>query len=419
MTMTLVGLGLALAAFGAPQAGLSPEVLLLARINQKMADNLSRAPNYTCLETIERSQRRSPSQKFEVVDTLRLEVALVNGKELFSWPGAGKFEEKEIGEIVAGGTLTTGDFAGHARMVFVSGLPTSTYAGEEVRQGRSVVRYDYQVAAFSSSYHVRVGEKQATVACRGSFWADRETRDLLRLDVRAAEIPPELGLSEAITVIDYGKVRVGSSDFLLPQSVEFVASQTSGYANRNRVEFSGCRQYVGEAIIAFEEPAAAPGVREKKGVEMELPAGLSFDTRLATPIRSQRSMVGDPVAAIVQADVKKDGTVVVPKGARLTGRIRRLEKHMDGSKYYVVGLEFDLLEWEGKQARFFAGLEEAGARMFLSGPKGLSPGYPTENANILLMRGGPGAGAFVVNGNKFDLSPGFRMVWRTAAPSKE
>ena len=29
-------------------------------------------------------------------DTLRLEVAFVNGKELYSWLGAGKFEDREI-----------------------------------------------------------------------------------------------------------------------------------------------------------------------------------------------------------------------------------------------------------------------------------------------------------------------------------
>lgn len=411
--MTLAGLGLALAAFGAPQAGLPPEVLLLARINQKMAENLSRAPNYTCLETIERSQRRSPFQKFEPVDTLRLEVALVNGKELFSWPGAGKFEEKGIGEIVAGGAITSGDFAAHARTVFVSGLGTVTYAGEEARQRRSVVRYDYHVAAFVSGYHVRVGEMRATVASRGSFWADRETRDLLRLEVRADEIPPELGLSGAITGIDYGKVRVGSSDFLLPQRVEFVASHESGHESRNRIEFSDCRQYVGEASIAFEEPAAAPAVLEKRSVEIELPAGLSLDLRLATPIHSQTSIVGDPVAAVVQAHVTKDGAVVVPKGARLTGRLRRLDRHVDGSKYYVVGLEFDLLQFEDKQARFFARLEEAGPKSTASGRA--RTGYPAESASILILTGGPGAGAFVINGNRFELSRGFRMVWKTAA----
>ena len=48
-----IWLSLALAAFAAPQKELPPEILLLAGVKQRMAENLSRVPNYTCLETIE------------------------------------------------------------------------------------------------------------------------------------------------------------------------------------------------------------------------------------------------------------------------------------------------------------------------------------------------------------------------------
>jgi hypothetical protein len=46
--------GLAGAASCAAQAEVPRELLALARIKQKMAQNLSRMPDYTCLETIER-----------------------------------------------------------------------------------------------------------------------------------------------------------------------------------------------------------------------------------------------------------------------------------------------------------------------------------------------------------------------------
>ena len=61
---------------------LAPEILLLARIKAKAAENLQRLPNYTCTQTIERSHRNARARKFELLDTLRLEVALVEGKEL-------------------------------------------------------------------------------------------------------------------------------------------------------------------------------------------------------------------------------------------------------------------------------------------------------------------------------------------------
>ena len=66
---------------------LSPEVLLLARIKVKMAENLKGLPNYTCLQTIERSTRDAGNRRYRPLDTVRVEVALVDGKELFAWPG--------------------------------------------------------------------------------------------------------------------------------------------------------------------------------------------------------------------------------------------------------------------------------------------------------------------------------------------
>ena len=66
----------------------------IARIRSQMARNLERLPNYTCTQTIERSIRPARTRRFQLIDTIRLEVALVNGRELFAWPGSGKFDDR-------------------------------------------------------------------------------------------------------------------------------------------------------------------------------------------------------------------------------------------------------------------------------------------------------------------------------------
>src|SRR5579871_381310 len=63
----------------AQSAELTPETLLLAKIRQHMSESLQRQPNYTCVETVERSNRTGAARKFQLGDTLRLEVALVDG----------------------------------------------------------------------------------------------------------------------------------------------------------------------------------------------------------------------------------------------------------------------------------------------------------------------------------------------------
>lgn len=58
---------------------------------QHMAQTLAVQPNYTCLETVERWVTPKNAKR-TLQDRVRLEVALVDGKEMFSWPGAEKFE---------------------------------------------------------------------------------------------------------------------------------------------------------------------------------------------------------------------------------------------------------------------------------------------------------------------------------------
>ena len=132
---------------------------LLVRVLHRMADNLARLPNYTCLERIERTVRPIGARQFVFLDRLRLEVAYVGDKELYSWPGAEKFEDKALVEIVGdAGTIATGSFALHARAVFRSNAPVFTWAGEGERSGRKTVRYDFQISKEKSRYAIKTGQ---------------------------------------------------------------------------------------------------------------------------------------------------------------------------------------------------------------------------------------------------------------------
>src|SRR5260370_5016598 len=177
---------------------LSPKILLLSRLKAKAAENLRRLPNYPCTQTIERARRAPKSRRFEPLDTLRLEVALVEGKELFSWPGAGKFEERGIGEIVGpGAAIGSGSFALHARSVFLSRAPKFTPAGHTILNGHHTVRYHYRVPQVLSGFQIRVGDHQALVEYHGSFLVAAATLDLIRLADRGADITADLALADA------------------------------------------------------------------------------------------------------------------------------------------------------------------------------------------------------------------------------
>ena len=82
---------------------------LLSNIKLRVAENLQHLPNYTCTETIEREMRWPYQKKLEMVDTVRLEVALGEKKEMYGWPGSNRIAESELTKLV-GGTIGNGDF---------------------------------------------------------------------------------------------------------------------------------------------------------------------------------------------------------------------------------------------------------------------------------------------------------------------
>lgn len=382
-----------------------------------MSDILSRLPNYTCLQTIERMRRRAPARKLELVDMVRLEVALVDGNELFSWPGAGRFEDTEISDMVHGGAIGNGNFALHARGVFMSRAPSFTYIGEQEWNGREALRWDYRVPLNLSGYTLKMGPVEARTAYRGSFWVDADSLDLMRLEVHAVDIPAQLLLKSAQDAVEYARMNIGGRSFLLPKMSQMTLVDVDGSESRNRTEFSSCRQYTGESVLSFDDPAETAAVsQEEKWIE--LPPKLGLDMALETPIRDGESAVGDPVTAVLIKSLKKGKTVLAPKGSLVHGRITLLRRQDVHSGTHVVGLKFFELEFPGTRAKLNATLNYmAAVGVNVPGSAGAAsarqrPAWRLKPEQIAAELAVGGSVFFVKGGLK--LERGLRMNWRTA-----
>lgn len=387
---------------------------LLQRVRVHMAETLVRLPNYTCLQTIQRTERRAPSRKFQLIDTLRLEVALVDGKELFAWPGERKFQDKEINEIVMGGTIGNGNFALHAKSVFSSGAPKFTFQGERIREDRRTYRWDFEVPQRRSGYVIRVGRREAVVGYHGSFWVDADTLDLIRLEVEADNIPPELRLLRTSDSMEYVRMKIGQGMFLLPKASELNMIDETNSDSVNRTQFSNCRQYTGESVLIFGDPADA-AAQQKKIREVQLPLGVVLDTSLETPIHSATSAVGDPLTFVVQKAVKKDGELLVPKGTLLHARLALLRRQNSDRPAYAVGVKLLELEAPGLRIQFSAGLD----RITMNASQVIYPGSAQSPVQWRMERALSEfnqtvfGSVFFVKGNELQLPRGLRVSWRT------
>jgi len=379
---------------------------VLPQIQARMIENLSRLPNYTCAQTTVRSVRRGSNRPFELMDTLRLEVALVEGKELFGWPGSNRITESDLTKLIGtGGALGNGNFGLLAKGVFLSRSTAFTFKGETVRDGHRALQFDYKVPQPASGYHLKVDRNDAVVGYHGSFWANAETLDLTRLEIYADNIPADLGLAAVSDAMDYARVTIGESDFLLPKSAELNMASASGLADHNRTRFHECHQYAGESVLSFiEAPESVPDAVVAPPAEIALPDDFQVGVRLETPVTTE-SAIGDVVQVKLLDTIKDHHERVVAKGAILSGHIALL--HRDGS-WYHVGISFTDMNGEEGHAdvsrRFNALFAGAGARDLHLGATQL--GF--HGKKVL------GAGEFAINGDRpLNLRTGYRITLRS------
>ena len=415
----------------------------LDRIRQKMRQSLERVPDYTCLQTIERTnfteQSRIRAEKqarkgdkgsaydasmyANASDKIRVEVALVDGKELHSWPGAEEFTSTPLATMVGYGLVSAGDYATHLETLFAADEAGFDYVGEESLQGRNVLRYDYRVPLAKSEYVLRNEGQEAKVAHHGSLWADAESLDLIRLTFEADNIPFRLKVTKATTERSYMRLPIGGSRVVLPQKSRAVMRFSSGIESRSEISYKDCRQFGAQSELSFGE-IAEPNDRERQVIEeTQIPPGVVLRIRLETRINSEESAVGDPIRGKLKQAVKRGGKTIAPKGAAVTGRIRVLERHTRPQALFMVGLEFLALEFDSKRARFNAKLTEvAPITGMYSVP---ATGYRPQGGRIAGVFESlghtrvvsdpryPGGGMIFMQGQRFKIRPGLNMVWET------
>ncbi len=246
------------------QTALSPDLLRLSKIKARVVEGLKRLPNYTCTEVIQRSQRDAPTfrlsqaldparGRFRALDTVQVEVAFIGGTEVYGGGGASRIDQTDVSKVV-GGTSGTGAFALVLESVFHEPVATFQFVGAAKAGGKKAVRYDFQVPQFLSHYRLKTRTGEAVVGYHGSFWADPATLDLMRLEFAADDIPLSLRLGSAQNVIEYRRMVIGNSEFLLPVETELIMADAFGAAHRNQARFQGCRQFTGQSVVSFPEP---------------------------------------------------------------------------------------------------------------------------------------------------------------------
>ncbi len=325
---------------------------LVGRIIARMRSNLQRLPNYTCTETIERT-RRAPDGKPVLQDTLRLEVALIDGEEIFAWPDSTEFLDTNLTNLVGGGTYGNGAFGLYTKIVFLNQnrpelRPRGRVNLNDLDRGDGLIQYDFTVPRSKNEFRINEGPLSAIVGFEGSIYVDPETLDLRRMVVNLTEIPPQFALNKASDQVNYDRVPFGEEQFLLPVSNR-LTTENPREKSQNRVRFEKCHRFEGQSTISFGDPALPEDTKQEVIQEVTIPDKTSVHIMMDPLHKPNNVAVGDLITGQVSDSVQVDGRELIPKGAKVTGRVLRMDRNPN---FYVLGLRVTDIDWKGKHAKY-------------------------------------------------------------------
>lgn len=355
---------------------------LFNKVRARVLDDVRHVPRYTCVQTVNRAQyrqqygaksacrsiiaarRQLTSPGYTIVrDRLRLDVAVVDGAETFSWAGARQFETSHVDELVKSGATGSGEFVSYLISVFGPDTDSISYLGQSL--------FAFNVPLAKSHYTYSTRGPDRTIGYHGSFLVDPAAAELKRLTVVADQFPPGDDVCRVEDTMDYHRVKIGSGDFLLPDAATMDVLFGDGIESVNEIGYSDCHEYAGQATIRFDDDAAAPGSPKQESpapaaAPRQLPAGLRLRIGLTSPIHSETAAAGDAVTGVILHEVKdRKLGIVARENDVVHGRIMQLEQHFYPIPRWLLAIRFDTLEHDGvEQSLVLKSRERGGTFVF-------------------------------------------------------
>jgi hypothetical protein len=205
-----------------------------------------------------------------------------------------------------------------------------SFKGEVSVAGRELAEFEYRVPVSHSHYFFSGGRTRVATGYSGTIRVDPKSAELVELVVQTDGLPPETGACESRTSLNYTRIRLNDSDFLLPRRVQLRILNSDGIELDNTTVYSNCHEFLGESKLQFDDPME-PGAAARDGAasaaHTELPEGLMFTVALSEGVSPATAAAGDKLAARLTSPIKDaKGTTLIREGAAVTARIMQIRR---------------------------------------------------------------------------------------------
>jgi hypothetical protein len=237
-----------------PPPSSNPHMALIEQAREAAASFLEGLPNYVCQEQTTRyvSETRQPS--WNVVDVVSADLVYDDHQESYRNLQINGRPTKKSPED--SGAWSTGEFGTILGNLFAPQSATEfKYTQEDTIAHRPASVFDFKVIRVRSNWKIWVPGQYIVPTYKGSVWIDKQTAQVLRIEMQAKEVPEAFPEITVETAVDYDSISLGAADkFLLPVHAEALSCwRSSNECQRNVIEFRNYHKFTGESVIKFEQ----------------------------------------------------------------------------------------------------------------------------------------------------------------------
>jgi len=248
-----------------------PDSIEQKQILQEITDsaiNYSRnLPNFLCLQVTRRYVDQGSQGSFALIDTIAERLTYFDQKEDYKVVSKNGIPMTGLTHDQLGGPATSsGEFGSMLNEIFDPASRTS-FAWERwaTLRGRRMHVYSYRVPQETSKYVIYADaiKRRIVVGYHGLVYADRDTKNVMRITMSADDIPADFPVQEVDLDLNYDMTTIAGQEYLLPLKSE-LHSKDGRYLTKNETEFRAYNKYGTESSITFDVPDALPEDQTKE-----------------------------------------------------------------------------------------------------------------------------------------------------------
>jgi len=238
---------------------------VLEAMRQYALNYTKNLPNYMCVQTTHRKISPTVRGYLPYGDVIQEQLTFFDRKESYKVEMINNQSVSNKSHDQLGGVVSSGEFGTMLYHIFDPETGTD-FAWDHwaTLRGRRMYVFAFSVpkSAGYSMYHEE-SKREYTSAYKGLVYADKETKEVMRIKMECIGIPADFPVREVSLTLDYQPTKIGDQEYTLPFHFDLHSREDKAISD-NEAQYKLYRKFGSESTITFtDEPTPEDQLKEQ------------------------------------------------------------------------------------------------------------------------------------------------------------